>query len=110
MTAHAQNHEDSDELSQDSPLHAEHRKPVSAAAAKFVDPASAKSKEAFGTLSMASVGLEFGLSVVIGLLFGRWLDGKAGTDPWLMILFLAFGFAAGLRAVMRAASKGDARG
>ena len=60
-------------------------------------------------LGMTSVGLEMGISVIIGMFFGRWLDGQAGTQPWLMILFVMFGFAAGLRGVLREVNKADRR-
>jgi ATP synthase protein I len=56
---------------------------------------------------MSSVGLEMGIAVVIGLLVGRWLDGKAGTEPWLMILFVIFGFAAGFKGILRAMREAD---
>ena len=61
----------------------------------------------FENLSMSSVGLELGLCVIIGLVFGRWLDDKAGTSPLFMIGFLIFGFAAGLRGAIRAMKKSD---
>lgn len=72
-----------------------------------IDPAARASKKVYQTLSMSSVGLEFGLAVIIGLAFGRWLDGEAGTDPWLMILFTVMGFAAGVRALVRAMNRAD---
>ena len=85
---------------------------AAAAAQAHVDadnaaPLAGKTRGAFETVSFSAVGLEMGLSVIIGLLFGRWLDGKAGTDPWLMILFVIFGFAAGMRAVVVAMKKSD---
>ena len=43
-----------------------------------------------------------GLSVVIGVLVGLWLDDRFDTGPWLLLLFMGFGLAAGFRAVMRA--------
>jgi ATP synthase protein I len=58
-------------------------------------------------LSSASVGLEFGIAVIVGLLFGMWLDRQAGTTPWLMLLFLSFGFIAGFRGVLRAVNRED---
>jgi ATP synthase protein I len=70
-------------------------------------PLATKTRGAFEAVSFSAIGLEMGVAVIIGLLFGRWLDGKAGTDPWLMILFICFGFAAGLRAVMVAMKKAD---
>ena len=45
--------------------------------------------------------------IILGSMSSEWLDGKAGTTPWLMILFICFGFAAGLRAVMVAMRKSD---
>jgi F0F1-type ATP synthase assembly protein I len=66
-----------------------------------IDPVARQTKRAYAALALSSVGLEFGLSVAIGALFGYWLDTKAGTTPWLMILFLLLGFAAGVRALVR---------
>jgi len=31
---------------------------------------------------------------VVGFLIGRWLDKKLGTEPYLLIIFLIFGFIA----------------
>ena len=61
----------------------------------------------YSTLSASSVGLELGLSVVFGVLFGRWLDGKLGTPPWMMLLFFAIGLTAGLLCVLRAVKRAD---
>jgi ATP synthase protein I len=52
---------------------------------------------------LASVGIEFAVSVLIGLLGGRWVDGKLGTEPWLMIVGLLLGVAAGFRGLYRTA-------
>jgi ATP synthase protein I len=56
-----------------------------------------------GIGSYATVGLEFGLSLLLGLFAGRWLDRELGTGPWLALLGFGFGVAAGYRAVYRAA-------
>ena len=40
-------------------------------------------------------GLTWALSTALFLFLGRWLDGKLGTDPWLMILGAFVGGAAG---------------
>lgn len=53
----------------------------------------------------SAVGLEMGLSVVVGLLGGRWLDGKAGTAPWLMLAGLLMGVFAGFRGLIRLAKE-----
>jgi hypothetical protein len=49
----------------------------------------------------ATVGLEFALSMLVGLFGGRWLDGKLGTH-WLTLVGAGFGIAAGGRAIYRA--------
>ena len=46
-----------------------------------------------------------GLSVVVGLLGGRWLDGKFGTAPWLMLAGLLMGTFAGFRGLIRVAKE-----
>src|ERR1700754_1894510 len=95
------------DLSQDSPLRPVHRSRVTAKPPTLNDPASKRTRGLYNALSASSVGLELGISVLIGLLFGNWLDGKAGTEPWLMLLFLAIGFAAGFRGVLRAVKRAD---
>lgn len=64
---------------------------------------SAKVRHVYEAASVSSVGLELGLAVVIGWGIGHWLDGKFGTDPFLMILFLLLGLAAGFKGVLRVA-------
>jgi ATP synthase protein I len=53
------------------------------------------------------VGIEFSLSVLIGLLGGRWVDGKLGTSPWLMIVGLLLGVSAALRSLIRIARQAN---
>lgn len=53
----------------------------------------------------AALGLEMALSVIIGLAIGAFLDKRLKTGPWLTLLFLIFGFAAGLRSLVRAVLK-----
>ena len=71
------------------------------------DPASRTGKRAYDALSASSVGLELGISVILGLLFGWWLDKQIGTAPWMMLLFLVFGLIAGFRGVMRAVARAE---
>jgi ATP synthase protein I len=59
-------------------------------------------------MQLASVGIELSLSVVIGLLGGRWLDRKLGTDPYLSLVGLLIGVAAGFRSLILAARKAQA--
>jgi ATP synthase protein I len=49
----------------------------------------------------SSLALELGLSVIVGLLLGSYLDRFFGTGPWMLIVFTASGIAAGYRSVYR---------
>ena len=51
----------------------------------------------------SALGLEMALSVVIGMGIGYYLDRWLGTEPWLMIVWIGLGFAAGVRSLYRAA-------
>jgi ATP synthase protein I len=43
----------------------------------------------------------FGACVVVGCLLGYWLDVKLGSSPWLTLLGLILGLAAGIREILR---------
>ena len=62
-----------------------------------------KIRQAYEIGTVSSVGIEFAVAIVIGWAVGHYLDGKLGTDPYLMLLFLAFGIAAGFMALVRIA-------
>jgi F0F1-type ATP synthase assembly protein I len=64
-------------------------------------------RDAFGTMSMSSVGLEMGVAVILGLLAGMWADKKLGTEPWLLLLGTMLGLAAGVRGIFRAVREAD---
>ncbi|ABK17294.1 AtpZ/AtpI family protein [Syntrophobacter fumaroxidans] len=53
----------------------------------------------------SSVGLQFVLSIFIGILFGRWLDKTFDSSPLLTLIFLVFGIAAGFLNYYRFAVK-----
>jgi F0F1-type ATP synthase assembly protein I len=93
----------SGDLSQESERRGVHPKGVMDALA----PSARGGRRFYNMLSASSVGLELGLSVVFGVLFGRWLDGKLGTEPWMMLLFFAIGLTAGFRSVLRAVKRAD---
>ena len=57
----------------------------------------------------ASVGIEFGLSVVIGYLAGRWLEGRFDCPPWGTVGGILLGFAAALRSLLRLAAREERR-
>ncbi len=52
-------------------------------------------------LKYSSLGIEMGVSIVIGLLIGLWLDRLFGTKPWLTVVFFIFGVAAGFKNVIK---------
>lgn len=58
---------------------------------------------------MSSVGIEMAIATLVGWGFGTWLDGELGTDPWLMLLFLGLGIAAGFKGLIRAAREANRR-
>lgn len=62
-----------------------------------------KLEQAYRTFSIASVGLEMGVAVLIGFGIGYYLDKWAGTEPYLMLVFLGVGIAAAFKAFFRAA-------
>jgi ATP synthase protein I len=47
-----------------------------------------------------TLGLQLALTVVVFFFLGRWLDGKFGTAPWLMLAGLALGVAGGMTAFL----------
>jgi len=49
----------------------------------------------------SSMGLELGLSVVVGFLIGSWLDKWLETGPYLLLLFGIAGIIAGYRSIFR---------
>ena len=57
--------------------------------------------------SYSTVGLEFALSVIVGLFVGQWLDEKLGTGGWMTAVWLVFGTVAGARAVWRALQRAN---
>ncbi len=80
---------------------------ASPGAVRRAAPYAARSRDYYRSLSASSVGIELAVSVIIGMFFGRWLDGRIGTAPWMMILFLCLGFAAGLKSIYRFVRQAD---
>ena len=62
-----------------------------------------REERTFQAFSTSSVGLEMGASVLIGIAIGYYLDQEFATAPYLTLLFLGFGVAAGFRALFRVA-------
>lgn len=51
------------------------------------------------------IGVFFGVAIVLGYFLGRWLDGRWHTAPWLSIVGLLVGVAAGFRELLRIAAR-----
>lgn len=56
-------------------------------------------------LSYASIGIEMGAALVVGMGLGWFLDRTFATRPWFLVVFTAFGIVAGFRNVIVAARK-----
>ncbi len=54
-----------------------------------------------GTASLGTVGLEVVVGLVLGLLLGRWLDGKFHTAPFLAIAGFVLGLVTAIKAIVR---------
>ena len=55
----------------------------------------------------SALGLEMSISVLVGVGIGYYLDKWLGTGPWLMVLWIGIGFAAGVRSLYRAARRSE---
>lgn len=55
--------------------------------------------------SLSYLGLFFGISVVIGMVFGGWLDKRLHTTPWLRIVGVMLGLATGFNELYRVAKR-----
>jgi ATP synthase protein I len=65
-------------------------------------------KSAWSALAeLSSVGFAMVLATVIGLAGGYFLDQWLGTKPWLLLLGLGFGIAAGFVIFFRSVSKAE---
>jgi len=53
----------------------------------------------------STIGLSVALAIFIGLALGVYLDERFGTSPWLTIIFLLLGIAAGYRNIGLAIKK-----
>ncbi len=43
---------------------------------------------------LGTIPILIAVGPLVGFFIGRWLDSKLGTEPYLLILFLIFGFVA----------------
>ena len=51
------------------------------------------------------LALLFPAYLLAGYFIGKWLDTHFSSDPWLLLLFLLFGFIAALRALLKEVDK-----
>ena len=65
------------------------------------DPIEKKTRKLYRTARYSSIGIELGISVVIGLIGGWWIDGKLESSPWGMFIGLGLGFVAAIRSISR---------
>lgn len=60
----------------------------------------------FRTLAgVGAVGIALAVSTTLGFLGGHWLDGKLGTEPWLSLVGLLLGVAAGFKNLFETARR-----
>jgi len=103
----------SGDMSQDSERDRAHRSRVdgdakpTAPLQPAIDPAARRSRGLYHGLSASSAGLELGIAVALGTLGGHWLDGRFGTEPWLLLVGLVIGLIAGFRGVLRAVDRAE---
>ncbi|ADY74042.1 ATP synthase protein I [Desulfurobacterium thermolithotrophum DSM 11699] len=55
--------------------------------------------------SYMMVGVQFALSIIIGIVIGYYLDKWLDTFPWMTIFWFLIGFAAGLKNLYRELKK-----
>jgi ATP synthase protein I len=54
---------------------------------------------------VSSLGLMLPSSIVVGLIFGHFLDRLFGTHPWLLLIFTCLGVISGLLSLFRGLKK-----
>ena len=60
-----------------------------------------KAREAYRWARFASLGIELGVSVIVGTVGGWWIDIEFDCRPWGLLAGIALGFTAGIRSIMR---------
>lgn len=53
------------------------------------------------TGEVLGAGLQFAGAIILFLFVGRWLDGRLGTEPWLLLLGVAVGAVGGFISLYR---------
>lgn len=65
------------------------------------DPLRSKRSSHVEGAQFIGVGLQFAGSILLFLFAGRWLDERLGTGPWLLLLGVFVGGAAGFYSLYR---------
>ena len=63
------------------------------------DPIEKKTAELYRTARYSSIGIELGISVVIGTLGGWWVDSKLESSPWGLLIGMGLGISAAIRSI-----------
>lgn len=90
---------DDERLDDDAPLPDPRLAPLAPPAPARETPPRLAAMKTMG--GVGTLGLEVGLSIMVGLFGGQWLDGRLGTEPWITVAGFGFGVAAAVRAVLR---------
>jgi ATP synthase protein I len=56
-------------------------------------------------LGAASIGIEMGVSVLLGYLLGDWLDDRFETHPWFQMGLIVVGITAGFLSLFKQAGR-----
>jgi len=65
-------------------------------------PRKRKRRSEFRQLGLlGTIPILLAVGPLVGFFIGRWLDSKLGTEPFLLIVFLIFGFIASGREIYR---------
>ena len=59
------------------------------------------SRVAANVLRFTGMGWSIAIAVIVGVVLGDWLDGKAGTHPLFLILGILLGLASSMLIVIR---------
>jgi len=70
-------------------------------------PAGASRPNLRKLAELSSIGLLLPSSIIVGLVFGYFLDRWLGTAPWLLLVFTVLGVVSGLLSLFRALKKYD---
>jgi ATP synthase protein I len=60
--------------------------------------------------TVATGGIEFAVTILLGVFAGQWLDRRMGTAPWLVILGVLLGAAVGFYNLYRTLTTAQHRG